>query len=611
MNFNIEKKLILHFLISAYTFSIPVKASIDPQSITSYQAESHLADYLRNLYPSTTVLSNDIQDKINAVIHLIDASNSTLISNATLSNGNDVENNPTAGQKILLTSTDVLQNLSPQTLLNGIQSLSGITSFTVTSAASNNSNTVIFIGNDGTPGQTYSFTFTSSIPSGGNITFTNGIKTITLVNNSGNAITSAATLAAYLDSLYPVNSVMIDTTSHNYNAIITLIHATNCTITSSATLNNVNDSTVTATLDQEILINPTGTLSTDLETLADLLVTTPGATLESDVQTLNELLDGTVSGSTTQSRIDNLSDKLVGNHNYAHCLSTQITSMQANLDNGFSSLPSSLDSVTISSITTDNSGGINITLSNAGNASGTYNLSNTTLSIANNTTFNFIKDGYTLSLINRSNSVINNQTLALIYLNSMYPTGSKISTTLSDTISSLEIMIGGSASSLRAKIASVDRTLLSAPTGVVSTDLATARGLLTETPGASMESDIQTINAFLNGQLTGLSTTAALVGVPQSNEAPSNFFSIIGGTGASVADLLGDPITGTGGISNLIKASNASNSHSININAFTTATSLYDQLNAFLGLFQPGVTITLNASPSSLADIVNAMGYPI
>jgi hypothetical protein len=58
-------------------------------------------------------------------------------------------------------------------------------------------------------------------------------------------------------------------------------------------------------------------------------------------------------------------------------------------------------------------------------------------------------------------------------------------------------MLGGTGSSVRAKIADIDRSLLNAPTGFVRTDLATARGLLVSSPGSTLEDDINAIKSLL------------------------------------------------------------------------------------------------------------------
>lgn len=516
-------------------------------------------------------------------------------------------------------------------LLDGVQTMSGLTSFTVLTAASNSSGTISIVGNDGSSGRAYSITFSSPITSGNTfiLEHSGSGNTITFLNNSGGTLTSAANLVTYLAAAYPVNTVLKRTTATKATALKTFIGGTGYSSMSNA-----------LAIDAALLENPTGVIATDLTTLAAEIVTSPSGVVETDIKTLNSLLSGTAAGLTTEARIGSpmlggsasnieavlggtstdiasslgdpgssktligniggsttsvqaalnvLSTVLVNNTSFSSSLTTQVTSLSTAVDNGLSSLPNSATTATISSIaTSDGSGGVNVGFSGLGSANGTYNLAAATIagSIGNGGTFTLTNASNNLVLVNRSGTTINTQAKAISYLASMYPPGSKIASDLSDKISSaLNTLVGGTLSSIRARIAAADAAILVTPTGVLKADLSTLAGEIVTSPSAVLEGDIQTINSLLNGTSTG-STIQARIGSPTLNSTSSDLASIIGGSASDIVGRLGDPINGTSGLAGCIKNNGAALStvNGFDCSSFDNATTLYDQLNAFLSI---------------------------
>lgn len=319
-----------------------------------------------------------------------------------------------------------------------------------------------------------------------------------------------------------------------------------------------------------------------------------------------------IGGSTTsvQAALNALSTILVNSTSFSSSLTTLATTQSTNLDNGLSSLPNSGTFATIGTVAaSDGSGGVNIVISSGlSGADGTYNLSAVTITgaITNGSTFTLTKGGNNLVLTNRSGTTISTQAQAISYLASMYPSSSQIATGISDKISNgLNKLVGGSTTSVRARIAAVDRGLLATPTGVLATDLATVAGLVVTSPSGVVQTDIQTINSLLNGTASG-STIQVRIGSPTVNGSGSSLATVIGGSGSDIATLLGDPVSGTTGLSSRIKNNGTVSNVSFNCAPFNNAATLYDQLTAFLALVDTGTTIPAG-SYSSLADVINAM----
>jgi hypothetical protein len=159
--------------------------------------------------------------------------------------------------------------------------------------------------------------------------------------------------------------------------------------------------------------------------------------------------------------------------------------------------------------------------------------------------------------------------------------------------------------------------LLDSPTGILSTDLSTARSILVSSISSSLESDIRNVNLLIDSVSTG--STQDKIGTPVINSAPSNLSSIIGGSGSDIASLLGDPTLGDSGISSLINAPSVVNTNSVfnELTGFQNATSINSQLNAFLALFNPSnlvsnvITFNITGQPTSLADLISMASVPV
>lgn len=526
--------------------------------------------------------------------------------------------------------------------LDGVQSMSGLSSFTVSTPASNSAGTVTIIGNDGTAGRSYSLVFASSIANGSTFTLTDSGSgnTITFVNNSGGSLASAAALATYLADAYPINALLKANANTKATALESFLGGAGYSAMSNA-----------ATIDASLLTNPTSNISTDISTLNSLVDgNATGSTLQDRLgaptlggssSNLAAVLGGTsttiadrlgdpgssktiignIGGSTTsvQAALNDLATTLVSNTNFSSSLYANLTTQSTSLDSGLSSLPSSSTYATIgTAAASDGSSGVDIVINGGlGGANGTYNLPAATItnSIGSGGTFTLTNGSDNLVLVNRSGGSISTQAQAISYLASMYPVASKIATGMSDKITNgLNTMLGGSASSVRAKIASIDAGLLNTPTGVVSTDFATLNAKIVTIPGSTAEDNVSTINALLDGTSTG-STIQARIGSPTVNGSGSNLFSVVGGSASSLADRLGDPVTGTVGLASVIRNNGASlgTVNGFDCSSFDNATAIYDQINAFLSILSQNVgssqIIIPNGTYTNLRSVLAALNH--
>ncbi len=483
----------------------------------------------------TTTDSGNVVSKLTTQIQAIQSS-ATQLSTATSA----------VNSALGASGTTIARANTANSLLDGVQSLSGLTSFTVSAAASNSSGTVAIIGNDGTSGRSYNVDTsagginlgdgtggTTFIASGATIILThNGSgNTITFVNNSGSNITSAATLATYLANAYPVSSFIKANANTKAIALKTLLGGAGYSAMSNA-----------VAIDAALLASPTGVVATDIQALNTLLNGVPtGSTVQARIgspilggnaSNLAAVIGGTstnlatqlgdpgdgntilsnIGGSTTsvQAALDALSTTLSGNPQFSSTLNARATTVSASLDNGLGSLPGVGTYATIgTAAASDGSGGVNIVISGGlVSANGTYNLLAATITgnIENGASFTLsdvIDSGNSLVLVNRSGATISTQAQALSYLRSMYPATSKIAAGISDKISSVNTMLGGTGTSAHVRIAAVDRSLLISPTGVVAADLNAARDCFMKSRSATLEEDARALNHLLNGTTTG------------------------------------------------------------------------------------------------------------
>jgi len=373
-----------------------------------------------NQIDGTTTDSGNVSGKLTTQIQALNSSAtqlSTAISAANSSLGGS--------------GTTITRINSANATLDGVRSLSGLSSFTVSTAATNSSGTISIMGNDGSAGRSYSVDTsagginlgdgtggTAPIANGATITLTHSDSgnTITFVNNSGSSITSASSLATYLANAYPVSAIIKANTNTKATALKSFLGGAGYSAMSNA-----------VAIINSLLTSSTGVVVTDLATVRALFVISLGANLQADAQTLNTLLDGTATGSTVQARIGsptlggsasnlvaifggtstNLATQagdpgasntiigniggsttsvqdalnansiiLFGNSSFSSPLYTQVSNMSTNLDNSLSLLPGGSVYATIGTVAaSDGSGGVNIIVnSGLGSANGTYKL---------------------------------------------------------------------------------------------------------------------------------------------------------------------------------------------------------------------------------------------
>ena len=476
---------------------------------------------------------------------------------------------------------------STNAALDGVHELQGVGTLFVTNLATSSGNTVSITITDNLPNQTYSMNYVAPILANESFTLSCNTKSIVFVNRSGITLDSASLVASYLQSTYGTGIVITGTSALKISTLRSLVGGN---FTLATALNSL----------EKIIGYPTGGISgsisarigtpmingagSDLVTLLGA-TTGPNATISSMLgDPGNSTIVGNIGGSSAsvQGALNAVTTKIVGNTNFATSIYNQIVNLNSSIDNSLASLPNGSTYVTVvAGPTSDGNGGVNMTFSGIG-GSKTYNLSNVVNAIANGATMTFVNGGDNLVLYNRRGSSINNVYQAVNYLNSMYPVGSKISTSLTDTTNGILTMIGGSASSAKTRIAAVDAQILSVPTGVLLTDLNTVRSMLVVVPGATMQNDVDTLNYAINGNPPGEITQARLSGISQ-----------------------------------LIDSGNVINNNGVfaDVSSFANAVSLTAKLQEFLNLLNPqnwanniNTQITFDLSggpPTSLADLLN------
>lgn len=283
---------------------------------------------------------------------------------------------------------------------------------------------------------------------------------------------------------------------------------------------------------------------------------------------------------------------LIDGTNNLKNISTRVTTVSTAVDNGLKSLPGSSTFATISTAAANGAAGsVNIIITGGlGTADGTYNLPAATITggINDGDEFTLTNGANAIVLYNRSGSAITTQAQAVKYLMTMYPTGSQMALNLTAKVTEgLKEVVGGAATSVRAQIAAVDAALVTTPTGVLSTDLATLQSTILTVPTVNVETDLRTINGLLNGTSTG-STLQARIGVPAS---------------------------GTTGLAGYIQngAAPAANANGFVVTTFNSATNHDAKLAAFLAIVSQsgglaGTNIIIpKGNYTSLKQILSAM----
>lgn len=440
---------------------------------------------------------------------------------------------------------------------------STFSTFTVTSSAANISgSTVSIVGS----GMTLSIDVSGSIGAGQEFKMENGINYISFVN-MGNSIGSASALVTYLAQMYPVGT---EIKQYLYNKLDLL--RTN--ITSSGTL-----------------LSSVGISNTDL---FNKLGTTDS--LHSTLDTIMLHMGGS---SNLTSRLDVLNLKLYNSTNWTLSLTTKLDNVFDGFDNSTNQIAASYYTVSLVTYADDQT----TIVTNGGNFVFNFDNIKSYGNIASGALMQSSAGG--MYLYNRSGTTINSRAELHRYLRTMYPQNSVISKTLYGALTTTKEQIGGSVvSSVRARLAVLDSSILNLPSGVLATDLGMLSNRISSDSVTILETKLNSVMTKIKGSDTGV--LADVIGTPYVSTITSNILSVIGTSSAtSIADALGDPVFGTAGLSSLIRnGSDATNT--IDVSSFNSEQSLHGQITAFLALMNAGRTIPAGTY-SSLADILTAM----
>jgi hypothetical protein len=396
--------------------------------------------------------------------------------------------------------------------------------------------------------------------------------------------------------------------------------------------------TRTSAIHNAILTSPGATVTGDLATLEASLVTTPSGILATDVGRLNTLIDGTGGGSTVQARIGAPTVNGTAS-NLAAVIGTGGTNLAAKLGDpgiGFPNIASMIGTSGAASLTgaLGNSGAgrssINVLLGAGapslygeivGSSGILDSIDGTTTDSGNipeklNTETGLVENGAT-----QLSSAIADVNSALGSGQSLTPDGDLfgiLTAPNSGTTSGLISMISGSNSgtllgginSVAAQLdgsLSVTGTTGDSVTGKIGTQIGNV-----ENNGTQLSTAVNDVGSLIGGS----GPLATQIGNPVLNGSASNLVAVIGGSGATIAAQLGDPVAGDEGLSALIDASGASDGGGVFLNGavanFTNSTSLSDQTNAFLALLDQSSWTTPSdtdltfapSGPTSLGELI-------
>jgi hypothetical protein len=612
---------LVNYLNNNLPLNIPVNIDIT-SNINLLQnklkSDVNLVQVILSLLRSIANNPTNLYDDFNNVRQLVTTPNltfendiSTLIGYIKMNTGS-IKSAVDALSNLIVGNASYSQSLynNTKTILNNfhcIQSMSGLTSFTVTTLATNNNGVVSLTVNDGSMGQIYSLDTGSlnligtPIVSGSTFTLTNNSSgnIITFINISNNPITSANSMITYL------NNYLILNVSYKVN------------------------------------------LNDNISTVRNMIMNLPGVTIQSDLNSIISDIDS--NATNVKSGLDNISNLIFGNSNYSTPLYNQTVAISNDIDNSVISLPNGSTYVTVGNIYSDNTG-VNITItSGLGSSNGIYN-NPANIPINKDSSITFTNGNNKIVLKNLSSSIINENINLLKYLKSMYPVDSKLSLNVNDKMTSIKTMLGTTGTTFISSISTIDKFLLVNPTGVLLTDLNSARGklilsnnstleeditdikdkILQTSTGNPLETDIITLNQEILNTPSGVLETDLTIarsklviqpGITLETDIDiiSNILSgSIVTTGNSIESIIGDPISGTTGLSSLIKNNTlASNINTVftGVSDFNNASNLHDQLSQFIQLFNSlnwnnsnhtSITFTFTSSPTSLTDIINA-----
>lgn len=511
---------------------------------------SDLATYLAGAYPLNFMIANNTTTKISAISDLLGGA----------SGGSSGTNTSLYGQAITALSSgptnDVVNNI-----LDGIQSMSGLATFTVTSAAINGGGTVSLDGNDGTPSQTYGVIPTLPITSGSTFSLSNGGKIITFVNNSGGSLTTANDLASYLADAYPINAILKGDTNGKAAALENVIGGSNYSAMSNA-----------IALDNMLLITPTGVLRTDVQSVNSAIDgNATGATVKSRLNTIFGNIDG--SNGSSGNITTKLTSQITSLEGSATQLSTAISHVNGNLD-GVQSL-SGATSFTVSTAANNSSGTVSI-VGNDGTPGRIYSVV-PTLPITSGSTFTLTHSGSgnTITFLNNSGGSIASAANLASYLASAYPVNAVVKNTTNTKATALGTVIGGSNGSAMSNAIALDALLLTAPIGVLLTDVQSLNSAIDgNASGSTVQGRLNTVFGKIDGsngtsgnittkltsQITSLEGSAT-----QLSTAISSVNTRIGGSGTTSARVNNvnsnlDGVQSMSGLSSFTVGTAASNS---------------------------------------------------
>jgi hypothetical protein len=410
-----------------------------------------------------------------------------------------------------------------------VASLSGLSNFTVASAASDSSGTVTMIVNDGSAGQSYSVGAAAlPIASGATVALSDGAKTITLVNTSGGSITTASALATALAGTLPVGTTLVPNSCANLATTNATLATTNATLaTTDASLatcssdlsaagatgaacasdlsaSNASLSSCTSSLatDDTNLATCSSSLSTcdaDLSTSSSSLtactsdLSTANASLTSAANDANALLTAASASSLSDvtALISNLetcsSTSSLSNAKSAICTVSGYAQLRCPSNSGGSELfvasLSGLSNFTVASAASNSSGTVTMIV-NDGSAGQSYSVSAAVLPIASGATVALSDGAKTITLVNTSGGSIT--------------TANALAAALADTLPAGTTLVPNSCANLattNATLATTNATLAITNATLVATDASLA----------TCTTDIATADTSLSACTTGLS----------------------------------------------------------------------------------------------------------
>lgn len=196
------------------------------------------------------------------------------------------------------------------------------------------------------------------------------------------------------------------------------------------------------------------------------------------------------------------------------------------IDNGILKLPN-INSPNI--ITSSFSSGVSQVTVSIDNESYTFSGS----LVSNNDKITFISGSKTLIFLNKSGGNLSSVSDIQKYLNSKYPISKKLGGSIYTQIQDIMTMVGGTQTSLKDKITSIDGKILNTPTGILTNDLSTARSKISILD-TNLEDQIDKISEEFSNTADNLETKV------------NNLKTDLGGTGTTLTDKISNVKTKLG-----------------------------------------------------------------